>query len=551
MGNACGNSQLTVSTSDNKQKEEEEMSNPKGGQLFPMANSPQRSSAGSTANGGRKKVILGKGYGLLDWITLGTKHPDLAGTGGIIRKITNDELARHNTETDAWTCIRGKVYNITPYMKFHPGGIDELMRSVGCDGTDLFDEIHRWVNVESMLAKCLVGYIIADGVDGKEKNKKSNGSMVSKSSLSVPTQSKEIFAVPQNIKKSPPIPRYDWYQSDKSITIVVYTKHKGLTNEDILVNVKNNRKTDIWIVLGDKILQLCLDLFEEICESEVKISTEGNIEVILLKQEIGKKWLSLGKELSGHHKLLPKNNRETSYFDCKLISKTPVTHDTWIFGVALPRGSFMHVPVGRHLIIQTEMSGMEIGRNYTPVVSLNPDEAVNISGNGRDISFMIKVYKDGALTPFLGSLKISETIKISEHLGNFKFSRLESIEQLILIAGGTGFTPMVKLMRQVKLLFGNKTEKDILWKDSLENLVRYSHDRFQVYHTLSAPSPDWKGNNGRITKEVLHKQLPPPPGVTDLDKLLICVCGPTPFTNSMETALQELGYPSETIHLFT
>ena len=37
----------------------------------------------------------------------------------------------------------GKVYNMTPYMKFHPGGVDELMRGAGKDCTILFDEVKR------------------------------------------------------------------------------------------------------------------------------------------------------------------------------------------------------------------------------------------------------------------------------------------------------------------------------------------------------------------------------------------------------------------------
>ena len=112
MGNACFNSQLPINTSnnDNQAQQEKDMAASKSTPAFPMANSPQRSSSGSASNG-RKKVVLGKGYGLLDWIMLGTKHPDLAGTGGVLRKITLDELARHNNESDAWTCIRGSESN--------------------------------------------------------------------------------------------------------------------------------------------------------------------------------------------------------------------------------------------------------------------------------------------------------------------------------------------------------------------------------------------------------------------------------------------------------
>ena len=33
------------------------------------------------------------------------------------------------------------MYNITPYLEFHPGGIPEIMRGAGKDATDLFDEV--------------------------------------------------------------------------------------------------------------------------------------------------------------------------------------------------------------------------------------------------------------------------------------------------------------------------------------------------------------------------------------------------------------------------
>ena len=35
----------------------------------------------------------------------------------------------------------GLVYNVTPYMEFHPGGEEEMMRGAGIDGTALFDEV--------------------------------------------------------------------------------------------------------------------------------------------------------------------------------------------------------------------------------------------------------------------------------------------------------------------------------------------------------------------------------------------------------------------------
>lgn len=53
-------------------------------------------------------------------------------------RITLSELKEHNTPDDAWAAFSGKVYNITPYLPFHPGGQKELLRAAGRDGTKLF-----------------------------------------------------------------------------------------------------------------------------------------------------------------------------------------------------------------------------------------------------------------------------------------------------------------------------------------------------------------------------------------------------------------------------
>ena len=87
-------------------------------------------------------------------------------------------MKQHNKRDDAWAAFNGKVYNITPYLSFHPGGEKELMRVAGRDGTKLFGEsalpvfttiaypslglTHAWVNVDFMLAACLVGFLVPE-----------------------------------------------------------------------------------------------------------------------------------------------------------------------------------------------------------------------------------------------------------------------------------------------------------------------------------------------------------------------------------------------------
>lgn len=91
----------------------------------------------------RNKVMLGPGHSLMDWIRLGNSGIDLTGVDGKLLNVSKTELAKHNKRTDAWLAIRGKVYNVTQYMDFHPGGVDELVRGIGTDATKLFAEVTK------------------------------------------------------------------------------------------------------------------------------------------------------------------------------------------------------------------------------------------------------------------------------------------------------------------------------------------------------------------------------------------------------------------------
>lgn len=61
-----------------------------------------------------------------------------------------------------------QVYNLTPYLQYHPGGAKILMSVAGKDGTAAFDKYHAWVNADFLLSKCLVGKL-EPAITGDEK----------------------------------------------------------------------------------------------------------------------------------------------------------------------------------------------------------------------------------------------------------------------------------------------------------------------------------------------------------------------------------------------
>ena len=113
---------------------------------------------------GREKVALRPGFHLTDWVRLTKERGDeLSGrNGAAMRKISRDELKEHKSKYDAWTAYAGKVYNITPYMAYHPGGEKMLMAGAGKDSTKLFDRYHAWVNMDNLMSKCMIGILMSD-----------------------------------------------------------------------------------------------------------------------------------------------------------------------------------------------------------------------------------------------------------------------------------------------------------------------------------------------------------------------------------------------------
>ena len=108
-----------------------------------------------TTKKSRLKVVLQPGYSQLDWAVLKNKINKQE-----IKRLTLKDIKNHNTKEDCWTAIMGRVYDITPYLNFHPGGVPMLLSVAGRDGTILFQKYHMWINCEAMLDRCLVGYLV-------------------------------------------------------------------------------------------------------------------------------------------------------------------------------------------------------------------------------------------------------------------------------------------------------------------------------------------------------------------------------------------------------
>ena len=183
-------------------------------------------------------------------------------------------------------------------------------------------------------------------------------------------------------------------------------------------------------------------------------------------------------------KKLPSVLPQTDFKKYPLIRKEILSHDTRRFTFGLPEGHVLGLPTGQHISLRFKDSdGKTHQRSYTPVTD---NSCVG------EVSLVIKVYKanvhpkfpeGGKMSQHLDSLKIGETIDMKgpkghmEYLkgGNFTVKPLgkpkeaRQTNQIIMMAGGTGITPMLQILHfifknpgdpsiKVKLLYANQSK---------------------------------------------------------------------------------------------
>ena len=69
---------------------------------------------------------------------------------------TLDDVAAHSTPDDCWVVLYDGVYDITDFVKIHPGGAI-ILSVAGTDATDFFQELHKDEILDTVAAKYRIG----------------------------------------------------------------------------------------------------------------------------------------------------------------------------------------------------------------------------------------------------------------------------------------------------------------------------------------------------------------------------------------------------------
>ena len=172
------------------------------------------------------------------------------------------------------------------------------------------------------------------------------------------------------------------------------------------------------------------------------------------------------------------------------------------------------------------------------------------------LSITIKKEDGGKVSNyFYDHLKPGDELKIIQPMGNFTTAFNEDNQRhLIMIGGGSGITPLMSLITSaleiekhsfITLIYGNRNEDTIIFKDKLSELEDKYPDRIKVHHVLSRPSSNWRGIKGRLDPETLNNIMKESPEYYQTEFFL---CGPRGLMQMVEDTLKDNEVSDDHIH---
>jgi ring-1,2-phenylacetyl-CoA epoxidase subunit PaaE len=190
------------------------------------------------------------------------------------------------------------------------------------------------------------------------------------------------------------------------------------------------------------------------------------------------------------------------------------------------------------------------------------------------LAITVKKVAGGRVSTWLhDSLKAGDTLEVAAPEGRF-FTKLdpEKRRTYYMFGAGSGITPLMSIIRTaletepmsaIFLLYGNRNEENIIFKDELDRLsVRYD-GQLHVEYVLSQhkkegggglfglfkkSSNNWQGKTGRISSKTANAFLDEQLARGPMHDCYYFICGPGSMTDDVKAALLTRGIEAKQIH---
>ncbi|KAL4923007.1 uncharacterized protein BDV17DRAFT_285746 [Aspergillus undulatus] len=438
-------------------------------------------------------------------------------------EFTAQDVAAHKSRDDLWVIIHGKVYDLTKYVRDHPGGADVLLDVAGKDATAAYEDVGHSEDADEIMQDFLVG----TAKDATESKRKAAVRVVQPTVQPVvENKSTTAFQKVAAIGSLALLSSATYYFSSRlQLSCLSHLLPAAITKTRLpRGGFANGFATAALISTAlSSIAAVKLSGFTHVDEGFTQYPPR-----IKCKPRL---------KLNPHNTPGFLNGKD--YKSLLLIEKEELAPNVFRFIFQLPTPKdVVGLPIGQHVAIKATINGQTVTRSYTPV-SNNLDM-------GR-LELVIKCYPDGQLTgQYLANLAVGDRVQFRGPKGAMKYTP-NMCKKIGMIAGGTGITPMYQLIRaicederdttEISLVYANRNEEDILLRMELEGFAKRYPKQFSIYYMLDNPPENWAYGKGFVTPSVMEEYLPTPAQDTK-----IMLCGPPGMINAAKKGLVGLGF---------
>lgn len=200
-----------------------------------------------------------------------------------------------------------------------------------------------------------------------------------------------------------------------------------------------------------------------------------------------------------------------------------------------PTNSLPPFLAGQYINLFVDIAGVRTSRPYS--ISSSPAQRAYY-----DIT--VGRIKEGFVSDYLlDKVVVGDVFEASSPTGNFYYNPLFHGNDLVFIAGGTGITPFMSMIREVldkgiqrkiHLFYGANTLEEAIFNDELlAKAKKFSNFKYDL--VISNPPADYDGLKGLIDGKLIKEEL------DDISRKTFYVCGPTAMYEFCLPELERLG----------
>jgi ferredoxin-NADP reductase len=221
----------------------------------------------------------------------------------------------------------------------------------------------------------------------------------------------------------------------------------------------------------------------------------------------------------------------------EIVPRTPTSKSLRFERIDGPLPPFR---AGQYVNVQVTIGGVRTNRPYS--ISSPP--------GAEYLELTVRDKPGGFVAPFLlNEVKAGDVFVSSGPAGHFYHEPLIDGRDLVFLAGGSGITPFMSMIREtvggeiplnIHLLYGSRVPADVIFGDELATLAA-GHPGFTYRLIVSEPPDGYAGLKGFLEADLIRRL------VGEIQGKTFYICGPRAMVDYCTAALKELNVPQRKI----